>query len=88
YGAHQEEREVVHLRQLPPLLVTGLQAVEDRDFNNHIGIDFSGIARAMLADVRSGSLAQGGSTLTQQLVRNLFLDRSRTLVRKLNEALI
>ncbi|WP_297927029.1 penicillin-binding protein 1B [Metallibacterium sp.] len=88
YGAHQEEREVVHLPQLPPLLVNGLQAVEDRDFNSHIGVDFSGIARALLADVRSGSLAQGGSTLTQQLVRNLFLDRNRTLVRKLNEALI
>ncbi len=88
YGAHQEEREVVHLQQLPPLLITGLQAVEDRDFNNHIGIDFSGIARALLADLRTRSLQQGGSTLTQQLVRNLFLDRSRTLVRKLNEALI
>ncbi len=88
YGAHQEEREVVHLTQLPPLLVGGLQAVEDRDFNRHIGIDFSGIARALLADLRTRSLQQGGSTLTQQLVRNLFLDRNRTLVRKLNEALI
>ena len=88
YGAHQEEREVIRLAQLPPLLVTGLQAVEDRDFNSHIGIDFSGIARALLADLRTRSLEQGGSTLTQQLVRNLFLDRSRTLVRKLNEALL
>ncbi len=88
YGAEQEERQVVALKQVPSLLVTGLQAVEDRDFKHHIGIDFKGIARALYVDLRSGRMAQGGSTLTQQLVRNLFLDDSRTLVRKLNEALI
>ncbi len=88
YGASQQERRIVQLEQVPPLLVTGLQAVEDRDFKHHHGIDFSAIARAAWIDLTSGRVAQGGSTLTQQLVKNLFLDRGRRLSRKLNEALL
>src|SRR5690606_28978075 len=84
----QEERRVVALGALPPLLIAGLQAVEDRDFKHHHGVDVSGIARAMWANLRAGRVVQGGSTLTQQLVRNLFLDRSKNLARKINEALI
>ncbi|MDN5924085.1 MAG: transglycosylase domain-containing protein, partial [Xanthomonadales bacterium] len=81
YGAQQEERQVVDLKILPPLLVSGLQAVEDRDFKHHHGVDFSAIARAAWVDLRAGRIVQGGSTLTQQLVRNLFLDRNQTLLR-------
>ena len=88
YGATQEERRFVHLADVPQLLVSGLQAVEDRDFNHHIGIDFSAIARAALANMRAGHTVQGGSTLTQQLVRNLFLSRDQNLARKVNEALM
>ncbi|HET9817769.1 MAG TPA: penicillin-binding protein 1B, partial [Rhodanobacteraceae bacterium] len=88
YGAEQEERIIVKLSELPQLLVQGVQAVEDRDFKNNHGIDLSSIMRALLADLRAGHVVQGGSTITQQLVRNLFLDRSRTLVRKFNEALL
>jgi penicillin-binding protein 1B len=88
YGAEQEERRIVRLENVPPLLVQGLQAVEDRDFNHHIGLDFSAIARAMFANLRAGHTVQGGSTLTQQLVRNLFLDRSQNYLRKVNEALL
>lgn len=88
YGASQEERRFVHLADVPPLLVSGLQAVEDRDFNHHIGIDFGAIARAAYANLRAGHTVQGGSTLTQQLVRNLFLSRDQTLARKVNEALM
>ncbi|GAP66629.1 penicillin-binding protein 1B [Mizugakiibacter sediminis] len=88
YGAAQEERQVVRLDAVPPLLLTGLQAVEDRDFKYHHGIDVGAILRAALANLRAGHVVQGGSTLTQQLVRNLFLDRSQNLVRKLNEALL
>jgi len=88
YGAEQEERQVVQLDELPPLLVTGLQAVEDRDFKHHHGVDFVAILRAMFANLRAGHVVQGASTLTQQLVRNLFLDRSKKLVRKFNEALL
>lgn len=88
YGAEQEERIIVQLRELPTLLVQGVQAVEDRDFKNNHGIDLSSIMRAAWADLRAGHVVQGGSTITQQLVRNLFLDRNQTLVRKFNEALL
>ena len=88
YGSEQEERIIVQLAELPPLLVQGVQAVEDRDFKNNHGIDLSSIMRAAWADLRAGHVVQGGSTITQQLVRNLFLDRNQTLVRKFNEALL
>ncbi|NII10041.1 penicillin-binding protein 1B [Oleiagrimonas sp. C23AA] len=88
YGARQEERRIVALKDVPPLLVTGLQAVEDRDFKSNFGIDVSAILRAAWANMMAGHVVQGGSTLTQQLVRNLFLDRNQNLVRKVNEALL
>ncbi|WP_089980202.1 penicillin-binding protein 1B [Luteibacter sp. UNCMF331Sha3.1] len=88
YGAQQEERRIVRIDNVPPLLVSGLQAVEDRDFKSHIGLDFSAIARASFANIRAGHTVQGGSTLTQQLVRNLFLDRSQNMLRKVNEAIL
>lgn len=88
YGAEREDRRLVRLEQLPPLLIGGLQAVEDRDFKHHHGVDFSAIARAAWNDLIAGRVVQGGSTLTQQLVKNLFLDRGQSLVRKVNEALI
>ncbi len=88
YGASQEERRFVRLADVPPMLVKGLQAVEDRNFKHNIGIDFSAIARAALANLRAGHTVQGGSTLTQQLVRNLFLSRDQTFTRKINEALM
>lgn len=88
YGASQEERRFVQLADVPPLLLSGLQAVEDRNFKHNIGIDFGGIARAAFANLRAGHTVQGGSTLTQQLVRNLFLNRAQTFTRKINEALM
>jgi penicillin-binding protein 1B len=63
----------VRIEEVPELLVTGLQAVEDRDFNSHHGIDFSGIARAAWVNLRSGEARQGASTLTQQLARSGLL---------------
>ncbi len=87
YGSSQEERQLVRAADVPPLLVAGLQAVEDRDFKSHHGIDVFGILRAMWVNAREGELRQGGSTLTQQLVRGLFFDNRRSLRRKVNEAL-
>ena len=87
YGSSQEERQLVRAADVPPLLVTGLQAVEDRDFKTHHGIDVFGILRAMWVNAREGEMRQGGSTLTQQLVRGLFFDNRRNLRRKINEAL-
>lgn len=88
HGARQTERRSVRAEEVPPLLIATLQAVEDRDFKHHRGIDPGAILRAAWANLRAGEVVQGGSTLTQQLVRNLFLDRSQTLARKLNEALL
>ena len=88
YPLQKEDRTVVRIEDVPPLLVTGLQAIEDRNFKHHPGIDIRGIARAAWANVRAGRAVQGGSTLTQQLVKNYFLTDERTLLRKANEAIM
>ncbi|MEO6366311.1 MAG: penicillin-binding protein 1B [Luteimonas sp.] len=89
YGQKQEERRLVSLDEVPDQLVTGLQAVEDRDFARHHGIDLSGIARALFVNVKSGEAKQGASTLTQQLARSglLGIGREQTFKRKFNEIL-
>ncbi|KAG1080681.1 hypothetical protein G6F40_015780 [Rhizopus arrhizus] len=77
--------------EAPDLLVTGLQAVEDKDFNRHHGIDLSGIARAVWVTIRSGGQSrQGASTLTQQLARSglLGIGKEQTVTRKFNEVLL
>src|SRR5207342_1831799 len=61
-------------------------AIEDRRFFEHGGVDLEGIARAAVADVRAGEIVEGGSTITQQLVRNLYISRERTVQRKVKEA--
>ncbi len=88
YPEHQEDREPVRLEALPPYLVESLIAVEDREFYQHRGISLRGIARAMLGNIRSGQITQGGSTITQQLVKNFFLSDERTLLRKGIEAIM
>lgn len=90
YGQKQEERRLVRIEETPELLVTGLQAVEDKDFNRHHGIDLSGIARAIWVTLRSGGQSrQGASTLTQQLARSglLGIGKEQTVTRKFNEVL-
>jgi penicillin-binding protein 1B len=86
YPQHGEDRVLVQLDEVPTLLKQGLMAVEDRNFYGHWGISPKGILRAGIANLRAGSVVQGGSTLTQQLVKNFFLDRSQTWTRKINEA--
>lgn len=88
YPAHNEDRVLVKLDQVPQQLVQALLAVEDRDFFNHFGISFKGIARALFTNVRSGEVKQGGSTLTQQLVKNFYLSSERSLSRKAIEAVM
>lgn len=83
-GFH-EDRVFVRLDDVPPLLVKLLLDTEDRNFYHHHGVSFRGLARALYVDVTSGSLSQGGSTLTQQLVKNLWLSNRRSLLRKLAE---
>ncbi len=86
FPTHGEDRIVVTPQEVPPLLPAALKAVEDRNFDTHHGIDLGGIARAMWVNVRAGQIEQGGSTLTQQLVKSYFLDSRRTAGRKLREA--
>jgi len=90
YGQQQEERRLVRIEEVPELLVTGLQAVEDKDFNHHIGVDFGGMLRAVFVNVKSGGdTRQGASTLTQQLARSglLGIGKEQTYTRKFKEIL-
>ncbi|MEJ2033618.1 MAG: penicillin-binding protein 1B [Deltaproteobacteria bacterium] len=88
YPLQREDRVLVKREEIPTALIHALLAVEDRDFYNHHGIDPRAILRALWADLRAGATVQGGSTLTQQLVKNMFLTDERTLWRKLNEAIM
>lgn len=88
YPAHQEDRVLIKLEQVPPYLVETLVAVEDREFFNHFGVSPKGIARAVWINATAGQLRQGGSTLTQQLVKNFYLTNERTLARKATEAMM
>lgn len=81
-----EDRVTVTYQQLPPVLINAVVATEDRDFFEHKGVDPFGIARALWANVRNESVQQGGSTITQQYVKNVYLTQERTLTRKVKEA--
>ena len=86
FPTHNEDRELIRLEDVPPVLVAALVVTEDKNFFSHWGLSPTGIARAMLANIRAGGMVQGGSTLTQQLVKNFFLTNERTLSRKAQEA--
>ena len=88
YPAHNEDRILVRLDQTPPYLVEALVTVEDRDYFQHFGISPKGIARAAYVNITAGGVVQGGSTLTQQLVKNFYLSSERSLVRKGTEAIM
>ncbi|HSE30308.1 MAG TPA: PBP1A family penicillin-binding protein [Pyrinomonadaceae bacterium] len=84
------ERETLTFEEIPPVIVQAIIAIEDRRFFQHSGLDFRGITRAAVNHFTSGSnrYRQGGSTITQQLVKNIYLSPEKTLRRKYNEALI
>jgi penicillin-binding protein 1B len=88
YPSHKEDRVLVRRDELPDHLVAALLAAEDRDYFHHHGVNLYSIARALMANVKAGHTVQGGSTLTQQLVKNFFLTPERSLWRKANEALM
>jgi len=83
-----DDRKFVPLTSFPPQLVTAIQAVEDRQFKHHPGVDWHGLLRALWVNLRRAELRQGGSTITQQLVRNIYLSHDRSLLRKFNEMIM
>ncbi|HCA62943.1 penicillin-binding protein 1B [Stutzerimonas stutzeri] len=88
YPAHNEDRILIKLDQVPPYLVETLVAVEDREFFNHFGVSPKSIARAVWVNLTAGQVRQGGSTLTQQLVKNFYLTNERSMTRKITEAMM
>lgn len=88
YPAHNEDRILIKLEQAPPYLVETLVAVEDREFFEHFGVSPRSIARAAWVNLTAGGVRQGGSTLTQQLVKNFYLTNERSLSRKGTEAMM
>ncbi len=81
----QSRGKTISVADMPSHVKNAVIAIEDRRFYSHFGLDFIGIARAMLVNVKSGKTVQGGSTLTQQLAKNLYLSPDRTLNRKIRE---
>jgi len=88
YPKNLEDRILIKIDQVPKYLLETLVATEDRDFYSHLGVSPKSIARAMWVNTSSGSMRQGGSTLTQQLVKNFYLTSERSLSRKLTEAMM
>ncbi|MFC1877661.1 penicillin-binding protein 1A [Thermodesulfobacteriota bacterium] len=83
-----EKRRPVSLDDIPHFLKSGLVATEDRNFYRHSGIDLKGILRAVIRDIQARQFVEGASTITQQLAKTLFLTSSKTLPRKIKEAIL
>ncbi len=88
YPAHNEDRLLIQLENVPQFLVDALVTVEDKNFYSHHGVSPKAIARAMWVNAKAGRAVQGGSTLTQQLVKNFYLSSDRSLLRKGTEAIM
>jgi len=88
FPVHGEDRLVLAPADVPLLLRSGIKLIEDRRFDEHHGVDARGVARAVWANLRAGHVVQGGSTLTQQLVKNYFLSDEQSFGRKLTEAVM
>lgn len=84
----QHKRTLITLEEIPNPVIAAFLAVEDTNFYNHFGIDFGGILRAAWANIKAGRIVQGGSTLTQQLVKGLYTEGEKTFVRKFYEAIL
>lgn len=88
FGQERERRQLISIEQVPEHQIQAVLAAEDHRFFQHSGVDWRGILRAMLTNLRHGTIRQGGSTLTQQLAKNYFLTPERTIARKLKELIL
>ncbi len=89
YKIHGEEnRKILSHDEIPDVVRVATVATEDKNFYSHFGVDFLSILRALMTNIENGEISQGGSTITQQLARNVFLSREKTLQRKMMETLI
>jgi penicillin-binding protein 1B len=88
YPIHGEDRLVLTPAEVPALLKAGIELIEDRRFDQHHGVDLLGVLRATWVNLRAHRVVQGGSTLTQQLVKNYFLSDEQSVGRKLTEAVM
>lgn len=84
----KETRDVIPFKEIPPRVVDAFLAAEDDNFWNHKGVDYFGIARAFMVNLKEGRLVQGGSTITQQVAKSLLLSKERTLSRKVKDLLL
>jgi len=85
---YKENREIVEFDEIPTFIIDAFLAAEDDNFYEHAGIDFLGIARAMIVNVKAGKVVQGGSTITQQVAKSLLLSKERTIARKIKDLLL
>ena len=88
FGQERERRQLISIEQVPEHLIQAVMAAEDHRFFQHHGVDLRGIFRALITNLRHGSIRQGGSTLTQQLAKNYFLTPARTITRKFKEIIL
>ncbi|MGD9412924.1 MAG: transglycosylase domain-containing protein, partial [Desulfobacterales bacterium] len=88
FGPERERRQLISIEQVPENLTRAVLAAEDHRFFQHYGVDLRGIFRALMTNLRHGSIRQGGSTLTQQLAKNYFLTSARTITRKFKEVML
>ncbi|WP_457562080.1 transglycosylase domain-containing protein, partial [Caminibacter pacificus] len=84
----KENRFYVKYKDIPPRVIETLLATEDTSFFEHPGVNFNAILRAIIKDIKAGKKVEGASTITQQLVRNIYLSRKKTIQRKIKEIII
>lgn len=84
-GLSEQNQINISLEEIPSSFIAAVIAIEDKNFYSHHGVDFTGILRALYTNIRQGKVAAGGSTITQQTAKNLFLTNERTLTRKIKE---
>jgi penicillin-binding protein 1A len=84
----KERREIVQLMDIPSTIIDSFLSAEDGDFYNHRGVDYQGMVRALIVNLKAGAVVQGGSTITQQVAKSLLLTRERSIARKIKDILL